>query len=98
MNEKAIEIIESSKKTHEDWLAYFEKYPDMQSRAEYKSVGSMEHHKKCIEGYNYVLAELKSQAKEIKRLEGFCVGIGKKEKTASSRLIIVPDKPVRPEL
>lgn len=57
---KAIELIESSKKTHENWVYWLTKYPDENFPAE---VGNLRFHKKCIEEYDYVLEYLRRSRK-----------------------------------
>ena len=73
---RAIEIIKEIKQTHQEWMDYFEKNPDLQSLKEYKHVGDINHHRKCIEEYNVVIAEIEQlqeenrrQAERIKELE-----------------------------
>lgn len=51
--EKAISIIEDSKSSHYSWISFYEKYPDEESKFS-ATVGGIEWHKSCIEGYNYV--------------------------------------------
>lgn len=69
--EKAIETIEKSKQTHIEWLAFFEKNPVLQGSTEYKHLGDIEHHKKCIEEYNQVISLLEPPPCET------CGGSGK---------------------
>ncbi len=55
---RAIEIIERSKKTHEDWLSYFENNPDSMSKKEYENIGDIQHHRNCIKEYSEAIAEI----------------------------------------
>ena len=68
---RAIEIINESIKTHKDWLAYFERNPTSQLFEEYKNLGDIENHKKCIEVYNQAIEEIKQLEAENKRLRKF---------------------------
>ncbi len=56
----AIELIESSKKTHENWFNWQTKNPDREYPAE---VGGPRFHRKCIEEYEYVLEYLRRSKK-----------------------------------
>ena len=61
----AIEIIEKSKQTHEDWLAYFKKNPNSLLLEEYKNIGDIDHHKKCIKQYKQAIAEIEQLQAEL---------------------------------
>jgi hypothetical protein len=56
---RAIEILECSLKTHNEWFAYFEKHPEAQSLEEYKHIGDLDFHKGCIEDYSTAISEIK---------------------------------------
>lgn len=56
--EKAIKTIKSSRQTHIEWRDFFEKNPVLQGSTEYKHLGDIEYHKKCIKDYYQVLALL----------------------------------------
>jgi len=55
---QAIEIIKNSKKTHEDWLAYFMEFPDQEKTEEYKHLGDRFFHEKCISDYEKVIKKI----------------------------------------
>ena len=64
----AIEIIESSKKTHENWLDYFVKNPQALAWKEHENVGDIEHHRKCIKDYEQVIKEFKQLEAQLNEL------------------------------
>lgn len=71
---RAIEIIEKSKQTHQDWLDYFEKNPNPQKMVKkYKYVGNIRHHRKCIKEYNKVIANIEQLQSENKRLKNIII-------------------------
>jgi hypothetical protein len=57
---KAVAIIEESKRSHQTWIAWYDKYPDEES-VHNDTCGGKEWHLQCIEGYDHVLKVLKSQ-------------------------------------
>jgi hypothetical protein len=57
---KAIELIESAKKTHENWVNWHTKHPGEDYPVE---VGNLRFHKKCIEEYEYVLEYIRRSRK-----------------------------------
>ena len=65
---QAIKIIEESKKTHEDWLAYLV-YPDQEKAEEYKYLGDRFFHEKCINNYEKAIKEIKQIQAENKDLK-----------------------------
>ena len=76
MKMKAIEIIKASQKTHEEWLAFFMKYPNEEKAEEYKHLGDRFFHEKCIGDYDKAIKEIQQlqaerdeQAKKIVELE-----------------------------
>lgn len=76
---RAIEIIENSKKTHEDWLAFFLRCPDEETKEEYKHLGDRFHHEKCISDYEKAIkgieqlqADLDAANKKIERQKVIC--------------------------
>ena len=65
----AIEIIENSKKTHEDWLAYFVKYPDQEKTEEHKHLGDRFFHEQCITNYEKVIKKIQQLQNENKAMK-----------------------------
>ena len=63
----AIEILENSKKTHEDWLAYFVKYPDQEKTEEHKHLGDRFFHEQCITNYERVIKKIEQLITELKK-------------------------------
>jgi hypothetical protein len=56
---KAIEIIESSKRSHQTWLNWYSINP--QGEIDYGDIaGNTQHHEICIENYTKVIELLKS--------------------------------------
>ena len=64
-----IEIIEKAKKTHEDWVDFFKKNPELQNTEKYEHVGDMEDHEIYIENYEKVLAYIDRLSKLLNRSE-----------------------------
>ena len=57
--ERAIEIVEDSRQTHVAWLEFQREHSDWAATTPGTKIGSPEHHERCIEGYDLVLAELR---------------------------------------
>lgn len=66
---KAIEILEKSKRTHEDWLAFFLRCPDEEKKDEYKHIGDRFHQEKCINNYEKAIKNIEQLQAENKRLK-----------------------------
>ena len=61
---QAIELIEISRKTHIQWIEWYEKYPEHADA--YPVAGDMQHHIDCIARYDKVIAYLEQVSeKEI---------------------------------
>jgi hypothetical protein len=56
--QKSITTIESSKRSHETWVIWYEQHPDQES-VYAESCGEREHHRQCIESYDQVLSVLR---------------------------------------
>ncbi len=57
--EEAISIVEDSRRTHVEWLAFQEADPDWQSKVRPTDPGTPDHHRRCIEEYDRVLTVLR---------------------------------------
>jgi hypothetical protein len=60
--ERAIATIEFSRRTHVEWADYLEANPEAarEPQPQEDIAGSVKHHRDCIEGYDHVLAVLRS--------------------------------------
>jgi hypothetical protein len=69
IKDTAIEVMEQSLKTHEDWLEYYEKHPLAESLPENKNAGNAVHQRMCITNYKKAIAEIKADKQRIAELE-----------------------------
>lgn len=59
MTERAIAIIEDSRRTHVEWLVYLAKHGD-DLRPYEEIAGDATHHREAVAGYDHVLEVLRS--------------------------------------
>lgn len=64
---EASKIIQESIDSHQSWISYLEKNPDKVTDHE-RFAGDLEHHRKCIVGYDKVLNEIDRLTAHNKRL------------------------------
>ena len=57
--DRAVTIIEDSRRTHVEWRDYLLAYPDHPTRTEHGDVGDLAHHETCIADYDLVLEVLR---------------------------------------
>ena len=60
--ERAIAIVEDSRRTHVEWAEWQEATPNWQSQVEPTSPGEPAHHRRCISEYDEVLSVLRRVA------------------------------------
>ena len=65
----AVEILKNSLKTHQEWLAYLEKYPSAEYDEKHKCIGDAKFHRECITGYEQAISEYEQLQAENKRLK-----------------------------
>jgi len=61
----AIEIIEESIKTHEDWFCYFSSFPEQEKADEYTHIGDRLFHEKCISDYKKAIKQIEKIKSEL---------------------------------
>lgn len=59
--DRAIAIIEDSRRTHAEWLTWQEANPGWRAQVGPESPGGPEHHRKAIEEYDLVLSVLRRE-------------------------------------
>lgn len=57
---RAIAMIEESRSTHVDWIDHPEDCDACRAATAQQLVGDPEHHRRCVEKYDHVLAVLRS--------------------------------------
>ena len=57
--ERAIAIVENSRRTHVEWAEWQDSTPNWQAQVEPTSPGEPDHHRRCIADYDEVLAVLR---------------------------------------
>lgn len=65
----AIEIIESSRRTHVQWAEWQERTPGWREQVTPEDPGDPHHHRACIVDYDRVLAVLRATASLLARLD-----------------------------
>lgn len=59
--QRAIDVVENSRRTHVEWGAWLKENPDaaLEPRPQVDVAGDIAHHDECIAGYDHVLKVLR---------------------------------------